>query len=125
MDKLQFLVLIIIIIIIIIITTTHVYGAVVMTKVIASVHPVDLNRLLIMCGILLRITKVLRIVDTVVLIGRLMRVYYQQMSNCCRPVLTPSVTDRLLIMYGILLRRLFFVAAVVYSGSWDFFIWPM
>jgi len=30
------------------------------------------------------------------------------------------VTDRLLIMYGILLRQLFFVAAVVYSGSWDF-----
>jgi len=27
------------------------------------------------------------------------------------------VTDRLLIMYGILLRQLFFVAAVVYSGS--------
>jgi len=23
-------------------------------------------------------------------------------------------------MYGILLRQLFFVAAVVYSGSWDF-----
>ena len=39
--------------------------------------------------------------------------------------LTPSVTDRLLIMYGILLRQLFFVAAVVYSGLWDFFIWPM
>jgi len=34
--------------------------------------------------------------------------------------LTPSVTDRLLIMYSILLRQLFFVAAVVYSGSWDF-----
>jgi len=34
--------------------------------------------------------------------------------------LTPSVIDRLLIMYGILLRQLFFVAAVVYSGSWDF-----
>jgi len=32
----------------------------------------------------------------------------------------PSVTDRLLIMYDILLRQLFFVAAVVYSGSWDF-----
>jgi len=30
------------------------------------------------------------------------------------------MTDRLLIMYGILLRQLFFVAAVVYSGSWDF-----
>jgi len=29
--------------------------------------------------------------------------------------LTPSVTDRLLIMYGILLRQLFFVAAVVYT----------
>jgi len=34
--------------------------------------------------------------------------------------LTPSVIDRLLITYGILLRLLFFVAAVVYSGSWDF-----
>ena len=34
--------------------------------------------------------------------------------------LTPSVTDRLLIMYGILPRQLFFVAAVVYSGPWDF-----
>jgi len=32
-----------------------------------------------------------------------------------------SVTDRLLIMYGILLQQLFFVMAVVYSGSWDFF----
>jgi len=29
------------------------------------------------------------------------------------------VTDRLLIMYGILPRQLFFVAAVLYSGSWD------
>ena len=35
-------------------------------------------------------------------------------------ILMPSVTDRLLIMYGNLLRQLFFVAAVVYSGSWDF-----
>jgi len=34
--------------------------------------------------------------------------------------LTPSLTDRLLIMYGILLRQLFFVVAVVCSGSWDF-----
>ena len=34
--------------------------------------------------------------------------------------LTPSVTDRLMNMYGILLRQLFFVAAFVYSGSWDF-----
>ena len=34
--------------------------------------------------------------------------------------LTLSVTDWLLIMYGILTRQLFFVAAVVYSGSWDF-----
>jgi len=30
--------------------------------------------------------------------------------------LTPSVTDRLLTMYGILPRQLFFVAAVVHSG---------
>jgi len=30
--------------------------------------------------------------------------------------LTPSATDRLLIMYGILLRHFFFVPAVVYSG---------
>jgi len=36
----------------------------------------------------------------------------------------PSVTGRLLIMYGILLRQLFFVAAVVYSGSWDFLYGP-
>jgi len=36
--------------------------------------------------------------------------------------LTPSVTDRQLIMYGILPRQLFFVAAVVYSGSWDFYM---
>jgi len=46
------------------------------------------------------------------------------MSNCCRPVLTygltPSVTDPLLIIYGILRRQFFFVAAVVYNGSWDF-----
>ena len=57
-------------------------------------------------------------------IGRLMWVYYQQTSNCCRPVLTYWPTDWrhqwLLIMYSILLRQLFFVAAVVYSGSWDF-----
>jgi len=33
--------------------------------------------------------------------------------------LKPSVTYRLLIMYGILPRQIFFVAAVVYSGSWD------
>jgi len=39
--------------------------------------------------------------------------------------LTPSVIDWLLIMYGILLQQLFVVAAVVYSGSSDFFIWPM
>jgi len=31
-----------------------------------------------------------------------------------------SVTDRLLITYGILLQQLFFVVAVVNSGSWDF-----
>ena len=30
------------------------------------------------------------------------------------------MTDRLLIMYGILPRQLFFVAAVLYSESWDF-----
>jgi len=36
------------------------------------------------------------------------------------PVLTPSVTDRLLVMYGILPRQHFFVVAVVYSESWDF-----
>jgi len=30
------------------------------------------------------------------------------------------MTDRLLIMYGILLRQLFFVAAVVYSASLEF-----
>ena len=36
--------------------------------------------------------------------------------------LTPSVTDRLLIMYGILLRQLFFVASCIhYSGLLDFF----
>jgi len=36
--------------------------------------------------------------------------------------MTPSATDQLLIMYGILLRHLFFfVAAVVYSQLWDFF----
>ena len=34
--------------------------------------------------------------------------------------LTPSLTDQLLIMYGILLRQLFFVVAVVCIGSWDF-----
>jgi len=33
--------------------------------------------------------------------------------------LTPSVIDQLLIKYGILLQQLFFVEAVVYSGSWD------
>jgi len=34
--------------------------------------------------------------------------------------LTPSVTDRLLIMYGILLRQLFFGLAVVSTESWGF-----
>jgi len=34
--------------------------------------------------------------------------------------MTPSVTDRLLIMYGIVLRQLFFVAAIVYSELWIF-----
>jgi len=50
-------------------------------------------------------------------------VYYQLISNCCRPVLTYWLTDWhhqwltvwLLIMYGILLQHLFFVIAVVYS----------
>ena len=37
-------------------------------------------------------TKLLLIV--VVLIGKLMRVYYQQISNCCRPVLIYRLTDR-------------------------------
>ena len=36
--------------------------------------------------------------------------------------LTPSVTDWLLIMYGFLLQQLFFVVAVVYSGSWIFYM---
>jgi len=43
-----------------------------------------------------------------------MSAYYQQISNCCRSVLifltdrlTPSVTDQLLIMYGIMLRHIF------------------
>ena len=40
----------------------------------------------------------------------------------CPDRLTPSVTDRLLIMYGILSRQLFFVVAVVCSGSWDFYM---
>ena len=34
------------------------------------------------------------------------------------------MTGRLLIIYGILLRQLFFVATVVYSGSWDFLYGP-
>ena len=48
------------------------------------------------------------------------------MITCSGPTKTAgkclerSVTDRLLITYGNLLRQLFFVAAVVYSGSWDF-----
>ena len=32
----------------------------------------------------------------------------------------PSMSDRLLIMYGILLRQLFFAVAIVYRGSLDF-----
>jgi len=32
------------------------------------------------------------------------------------------MTDRLLITYGILLQKLFFVVAVVYCGSWDFYM---
>ena len=32
------------------------------------------------------------------------------------------MTDRLQIMHGILLRELFFVVAVVYSRSWDFYM---
>jgi len=43
-------------------------------------------------------------------IGRLTSAYYQQISNCCRPVLidrlTPSATDQLLMMYSIMLRHL-------------------
>ena len=39
-------------------------------------------------------------------------VYHEKLAK-----LTKKVTDRLLIMYGILLRQLFFVAAVLYSGS--------
>jgi len=61
-----------------------------------------------------KITCVLQVkplLIVLVLIGRLMWVYYQQISNCVRPVLTyrltPAVTDRLLSMYCILLRRLF------------------
>jgi len=55
-----------------------------------------------------------------------MWVYYQQISNCCRPVLITdwqtdtSVTDRLVSTYDILLRQHFFVGTVVYSGSLDF-----
>jgi len=41
----------------------------------------------------------------VMLTGRLMGLYYQQISLTDR--LIPSMTDRLLIMYGILLRQLF------------------
>jgi len=37
--------------------------------------------------------------------------------------LTQSVTDQLLIMYGILLRQLFFVVAVVYSGLFLYGRW--
>jgi len=32
------------------------------------------------------------------------------------------MTDLLLIMYGNLLRQFFFVAAVVYSGLWEFYM---
>jgi len=63
------------------------------------------------------IPSVLRTETVIVdmLISRLMWVYYQNIPNCCRPDLTyshdrlPSVTDQLLIMYGILLRQLFLV----------------
>jgi len=78
--------------------------------------------------------------------------YYQQISNYCKPVLfcwptdwrhqrirgffindmryiNPRftyllylLTDRLVIMYCILLRQLFCVVAVMYSGSWDFYM---
>jgi len=34
--------------------------------------------------------------------------------------LLSTVTNQLLIMYSILPGQLFFVVAVVYSGSWDF-----
>ena len=64
------------------------------------------------------------LLSVAVLTGRLKWVNYQEISDCYEPVLTyrltPSVTDWLLIMYGILPRQLFFVAAVVYIGSWDF-----
>jgi len=67
----------------------------------------------------------------VMLIGRLMWVYYQQIPNCCRPDLTywqdrlmPSVTGRLLIMYGILLQELFLLWQLCTVGH-EIFIWPM
>ena len=64
---------------------------------------------------------------------QIMWVYYQQLSksNFCRPVLTYWLTDWrhqwltdcwVLIIYNILLWQLFFVAAIVYSWSWDFYM---
>jgi len=51
--------------------------------------------------------------------------YYQQISNCCRHVLTYWLVDLcrqwLTDSWSCTaLRLLFFVVAVVYSGSWDF-----
>ena len=42
--------------------------------------------------------------------------------NKYQTVVDQSVTDRLLIMYSVLLQLLFFVVAVVYSGSRDFYM---
>ena len=50
----------------------------------------------------------------------------ETVTNCCyfnRQInvsLLSTVTNQLLIMYSILPGQLFFVVAVVYSGSWDF-----
>ena len=63
----------------------------------------------------------------VMLTGRLIRVYYQQISNCCRPALTYWLTDwcheKLTDCWSCTAfcsDIFFFVTAVVFSRSWDF-----
>ena len=66
----------------------------------------------------------------IIIIGRLMWVYYQQMSNCCRPVLTYWQTDAISDLPTADHVRHFTAAVFLFCGSCvqlvtGFFIWPI
>ena len=80
------------------------------------------------------------VVIVVLLTDTLMWVYNQQISDCCRPVLTqnwstdfwltdyrltPSVTDRVLIMYSIFRWHLFLCYSSCVQSVLGLFIWLM